>query len=54
MKFVDILHFRGQLIDRETIYIAEPFPPDVTRVEFADPSDLEATDGLPMRARSGS
>ena len=53
MPFVDILHFRGDLVDRETIYVAEAFPRDESRAKFADASDLESTEGLPVRLRSG-
>ena len=50
---VVILHFRGDLIDRETIYAAEAFPADPGRAQYADQSPLEATPGLPVRARAG-
>jgi hypothetical protein len=53
LPFVGILHFRGDLVDRETIYVTEPFPPDEARAKFADDSELEATPGLPVRVRSG-
>ena len=52
--FVDILHFRDTLVDRETIYVAEPFPGDASRVQFAERSDLESTPGLPVRVRTGA
>lgn len=48
---VVILHFRGELIDRETIYVAEAFPPAPERAQYADQSPLESTPGLPVRAR---
>ena len=54
LSFVDILHFRGELIDRETIYAIEPFPPDASRAPFAEPSELETTPGLPVRLRTAS
>jgi len=53
MAFVDILHFRGDLVDRETIYVADAFPPDESRAKFAEETDLESTPGLPVRMRSG-
>ena len=53
LAFVDILHFRGELVDRETIYIAGAFPPDESRAKYAEHSDLEATQGLPVRLRGG-
>ncbi len=49
MSFVDILHFRDRLVDRETIYVMEGFAPDETRARYADQAALEATDGLPVR-----
>jgi hypothetical protein len=49
MPFVDILHCRGELIDRETIYITEAFPPDESRAKYAERSALEFTRGLPIR-----
>jgi hypothetical protein len=53
MPFVDILHFRGDLIDRETIYLGGAFPPADDRVPYAEQSPLEATPGLPVRIRGG-
>ncbi len=49
MPFVDVLHFRGRLVDRETIYAMEGFPADAARASYAASSGLEATDGLPIR-----
>ncbi|MET0965674.1 MAG: nuclear transport factor 2 family protein [Nakamurella sp.] len=49
MPFVDILHCRGGLIDRETIYITEAFPPDESRAKFAERSAREFAAGLPVR-----
>jgi hypothetical protein len=49
---VSILHFRGELIDQETIYVAEAFPPAEDRAKYADQSPLESTPGLPVRARA--
>ena len=48
---VSILHFRGELIHRETIYVGEAFPPAEERARYADHSPLEATPGLPVRVR---
>ena len=53
MPFVDILHFRGDLIDRETIYLGGAFPPAEDRVQYAEPSPLETTPGLPVKVRGG-
>jgi hypothetical protein len=52
MPFVDILHFRGDLIDRETIYLGGAFPPAEDRAEYVDPTPPEATTGLPVRIRA--
>jgi hypothetical protein len=49
---VSILHFRGDLIDQETIYVGEAFPPAEDRAQYADHSELESTPGLPVRARA--
>ena len=49
---VVILQFRGDLIDRETIYAAEAFPPDPGRAQYAEQSPLDATPGLPVRAHA--
>lgn len=54
LTFVAIWHFRGDLVDRETIYATEPFPPDESRAQFAEHSELDATPGLPVRLRSGN
>ena len=54
MTFVDLLHFRGDLVDRETIYIATAFPPDEARARFAEQSAAEATAGLPVRFQSSN
>lgn len=54
LPFVDILHFRGDLVDRETIYVTQPFPPGEARAQFAEQSRLETTQGLPVRVRSGN
>ena len=48
---VVILHFRGDLIDRETIYAAAAFPPAPDRAQYAEQSPLDATPGLPVRVR---
>ena len=53
LPFVDVLHFRGDLIDRETIYLGGAFPPAEDRVPYAEGSPLETTPGLPVRVRGG-
>jgi hypothetical protein len=50
---VSILHFRGDLIDRETIYAVAAFPPAADRAQYADASPLDSTPGLPVRVRAG-
>jgi hypothetical protein len=49
---VVILHFRDDLIDQETIYFGEAFPPAAERAQYADQSPLESTPGLPLRVRA--
>jgi hypothetical protein len=53
MPFVDILHFRGDLIDRETIYLGGAFPPAEDRAAYAEQSPPEPTPGLPVTVRGG-
>jgi hypothetical protein len=53
MPFVDILHFCGDLIDRETIYLGGAFPPAENRAEYAEQGRPETTPGLPIRIRGG-
>jgi hypothetical protein len=53
MPFVDILHFRGDRIDRETIYMGGAFPPAAARAPYAEQSPLETTPGLPVKVRGG-
>jgi hypothetical protein len=50
---VSILHFRGDLIDRETIYAAEAFPAAEDRAKYAEQSPLDSTPGLPVRVQAG-
>jgi hypothetical protein len=52
MPFVEILHFAGDLVDRETIYMGEPFPPSGARAPYAERTELDATPGLPMRIKA--
>jgi hypothetical protein len=53
MPFVDILHFTGDLIDRETIYVGGAFPPAEGRAAYAEDSPPDTTPGLPVRVRGG-
>jgi hypothetical protein len=53
MPFVDILHFRGELIERETIYLGGAFDPAADRVQYADSTPREPTPGLPVKVRGG-
>jgi hypothetical protein len=52
MPFVDILHFRGDLIDRETIYLGGAFPPAEARMQYAETTPAELTPGMPMKIRT--
>ena len=52
MPFVDILHFRGNLVDRETIYQCDPFPLSEARAPYAERTELDATPELPMRIKA--
>ena len=52
MPFVEILHFSGDFVDRETIYMGEPFPPSEARAPYAERTELDATPGLPMRIKA--
>jgi hypothetical protein len=53
LPFVDILHFRDDLVGRETIYVTQPFPPNESRARFAEHSELDTTPGLPVLIRTG-
>ncbi|MET1005154.1 MAG: nuclear transport factor 2 family protein [Propionibacteriaceae bacterium] len=48
MPFINVLHFRGDLIDRETIYLGGAFPPAEDRVPYAEKTPAEPTPGLPI------
>jgi hypothetical protein len=52
MPFVEILHFSGNLVDRETIYMGEPFTPSEARAPYAEHTELEPTPGLPLRIKA--
>ncbi len=54
MEFVKIVQFRADLVERETIYITERWPPAESRSQFDEGSALEATPGLPVRVRGGT
>ena len=54
MEFVKIVQFRADLVERETIYITERWPPAESRSQFNEGSALEATPGLPVRVRGGT
>ncbi|HEX8511373.1 MAG TPA: nuclear transport factor 2 family protein [Propionibacteriaceae bacterium] len=53
LPFVDILHFRGDLIDRETIYMGGAFPAAEDRKRYAERSPLDTTFDLPVTVRGG-
>lgn len=52
VPFVDMLHYRGELVDHETIYVTEPFPAADARAKYAESSALDTTPGLPLRVPS--
>jgi hypothetical protein len=52
IPWVDILHFRGDLVHRETIYQGDPFPPSEARAPYAERTELDATPGLPIRVKA--
>jgi hypothetical protein len=55
VHFVKILEFRGRLVQRETIYTAEPFPAPESRRPWADVSTAPDSRGdLPGHIRGGS
>ena len=55
VHFVKILEFRGDLVQRETLYFAEPFPaPDWRRPWAAEATAAEAPGDLPGQIRGGS
>ena len=54
MPFVFVQQWRDGRIERETIYVTEPFPADESRAPFAEGSELEATAGLPVKVVAGS
>ncbi len=54
VHFVHILEFRGDLVQRETIYFAEPFPAPEWRRPWAEEGAAWETHGdLPALIRSG-
>jgi hypothetical protein len=54
LQFVKIIQFRGDLVERETLYFTGSWPPDPARAQFAEDTALEATPGLPIRVRGGT
>ncbi len=52
--FLFVQQWRDDRIERETIYVAEPFPADEARAPYAEDSELEATPGLPVKVVAGS
>jgi len=55
IHFLHILEFRGDLVQRETIYFAEPFPaPDWRRPWAEEDAAWEAQGDLPARIPGGS
>lgn len=55
VHFVKILEFRGNLVQRETIYTAEPFPAPDWRTRWTEGGAPEPAGGdLPARIRGGN
>jgi hypothetical protein len=55
IHFVHILELRGGLVQRETIYFADPFPaPDWRKPWAEEDAAWEPQDGLPARVRGRS
>ena len=55
VHFVKILEFRGNLVQRETIYTAEPFPAPDWRKPWAEEGTAAPAGGdLPTRIRGGT
>ncbi len=54
VPFVFVQQWRDDRIERETIYVAEPFPADESRATYAEDSELDATPGLPVKVVAGS
>ena len=53
--FIKILEFRGELVQRETIYTAEPFPaPDWRKPWAEEGAPPQAGGDLPARIRGGN
>jgi hypothetical protein len=54
IHFVHILEFRGDLVQRETIYFAEPFPAPEWRRPWTEEGAWETRGDLPARISRGS
>jgi hypothetical protein len=55
VHFVKLLEFRGDKVQRETLYFAEPFPAPEWRRPWAEAgATWEPQDGLPAHVRGGS
>jgi len=54
LHFVKIIHFRGERVDRETLYFAEPFPAPDWRQPWTAPGPRPSRqDDLPARISGG-
>jgi hypothetical protein len=54
MPFIFVQHWRGDRVERETIYVTEPFPANEARVSCVEDYELDATPGIPVRVVAGS
>jgi hypothetical protein len=54
IHFVKILQFRGDKVQRETIYFADPFPAPEWRRLWAEEGTVEARGDLPAHVAGGS
>jgi hypothetical protein len=54
LSVVKVLQFRGDKIERETLYFAEPFPPPDWRRPWAEVGPPQARGDLPPRVAAGN
>jgi hypothetical protein len=54
LSVIKILQFRGDKVERETLYFAEPFPAPEWRKPWADDGLQERRGDLPAHIRGGS
>ncbi|HEV2893547.1 MAG TPA: hypothetical protein VG411_07330, partial [Actinomycetota bacterium] len=54
LSVVKILQFRGDKVERETIYFADPFPAPDWRAPYATDGVVDRRGGLPARVAAGT